>query len=115
MYSTIVTGAEGLPSTLPCCGIPRRRAVTSAAPERVVVVALLDEPPRVSTTARTAATAIAAIAPPAASTTRGEAWRAAPLVRTGGGAATCRWRRLCFPLGISGHGSSGRLDCGEEK
>src|SRR5581483_9557271 len=111
-YSVSVTRAELDPSTNPCCGMPRKSPLTSAAPGR----ALRSEPfvgsgptelllPPPSATASAMPTAASTMTPPATASTRGEARRGwAPFVRTGGGCA----RRICLllrPLAICFHGT----------
>src|SRR5919198_4677782 len=86
MYSTMVTGAFELPSTVPCWGMPLKSRLTSAASGSGVTVVDEDdgeEEPPVRANASAAATAASAIAPAAAASTFGEARRPAVL-RTGG-------------------------------
>ena len=101
MYSTIVTGAEGLPSRFPLCGMPLKSRVTAADPgSALTVVGEGDDEPPLNATASPIATAMPAIPAAAASSTFGEAFPP-PVLRTGGRAcACCRWRRACFPLVI---------------
>ena len=99
MYSVIVTGALGEPSTFPCWGMPF--SSDTAVPESgsgVGVVVELDEPPVSATAAATAIPARTMTAPAIASTF-GEAFRP-PVLRTGGGGV----RRCCrafLPLVMS--------------
>src|SRR6476646_7199568 len=133
MNISISTGAVGLPSTRPVCGMPLKRAFASAAPsswpdqfalptfgrplmslaETTLPPPLLPPPPLLlRTTPSTIATTATRTTPPTIASTRGEAWRArvppAPFERTGGGAATAASLRCCLallPLGMSGKGS----------
>ena len=84
MYSTIVTGAEALPSTLPRWGMPLKSAVLAAASGRALtVVGFADDDPPLKATARPIATASPARPATAKSSTFVEACRP-PVLRTGG-------------------------------
>src|SRR5215831_7210100 len=106
MYSTIVTGAFGLPRTLPCWGMPLKRLF--AVPESGSVLAVVpvalepeDEPP-VSANASATATAASAITPAPIASTFGDACLPLPpVLRTGGGAGVLRSRRAFLPLVMS--------------
>src|SRR5579862_6584493 len=96
MYSTIVTGALGEPSTRPFCGMPLNLACTSAAPGRPLTTEpevgnveawVFPLPPDATTATTTPITTSAAPAPAIASVRR-DNWRCArvpPAPRTGGG------------------------------
>src|ERR1700751_2486806 len=133
MNISISTGAVGLPSTRPVCGMPLKSAFASAAPsswpdqfalptfgrplmslaETTLPPPRLPPPPLLlRTTPSTIAMTATSTTPPTIASARGEAWRArvppAPFERTGGGAATAASLRCCLallPLGMSGKGS----------
>src|ERR1051325_4262151 len=76
MYSIIVTGALGLPSTFPCCGMPLN--ILTAEPESGRVPALVvgdgeDDNPPVSERASAGARAASGRRPPPAASPFGEA------------------------------------------
>src|ERR1041384_1275512 len=104
MYSIIVTGALGLPSTFPCCGMPLN--ILTAEPESGSVPPLVvgdgedDEPP-VSAKASAAATAASAMTAAPAASTFGEARPPPGLRAGGGGGGVRRCLRAFFPLVIS--------------
>src|SRR6266571_3323976 len=115
MNISISTGADGLPSTSPFCGMPWKSAFASGAPSRApaqLAFPMLGRPwskpplpplpPRLRTTPTTIARA------------RGDAWRGRtppmPFDRTGGGVLSAvAASRLCclalLPLGMRGKGS----------
>src|SRR5215203_5080352 len=100
-YSTIVTGAEALPSTLPCWGIPVKSRMTEAASgSALTVVEEGDEDPPVKAKVRAMAATLPAIPAAAPSSTFGEAFGRS-LLLTGGRAWAWRRRRACLPLVIA--------------
>src|SRR5437763_1269500 len=84
-YSIIVAGADGFPSTLPCCGILAKRLCTSDASGRIDPVAFDELLPPVSATPRTIPTTIRTTTAAAAINTFGDAWRRRVPGALGGG------------------------------